>query len=265
MKINDIIKVVEEIAPPYIAEKWDNVGFLVGDRYLEVKRVLIALEVTDEVIEEAISEKVQLIISHHPLIFKNITTITTDNAVEGRVVKLIKNDIALYSAHTNLDSAEGGTTDALCDVLDIKIESVLLPNKNDENVGIGRIGFIEHEQSVETFLKKLKNTGKFDFILYALDSQGLEKKIKKFGICAGSIDFDMIYEAKAKNCDIFISGDLKHHFAQCAKDIEMTIIDVGHYCGENLVVESLKNNLETRVSNIDFITSKIDAQIINVY
>lgn len=265
MKINDLIKCLEEFAPVELAEKWDNVGFLVGDRNSEVNKVLIALEITDEVIDEAIEKDVELIITHHPLIFKTIKNINTDSAIGNKIIKLIKNDIALYSAHTNLDSAKYGTTDVLCEVIGFDVTGVLLQNSVDSDAGLGRVCSLGYDTSVEDVLNKIKNTKKFDYIMYAEDKDGLNKKVNKIGLCTGAMDFEMIYKAKELECDVFISGDMKHHMAQIAKEIGITIIDLGHYCTENIVVDSLKKKLENDFKTIEFITSKVDAQSIRVY
>ncbi|MCT4621872.1 MAG: Nif3-like dinuclear metal center hexameric protein [Marinisporobacter sp.] len=118
-KLKNVLKLVEDIAPSYLAENWDNVGLQIGNEHKEIHRILVALEVTDSIIDEAISKKVDMIICHHPLIFKPLKKIRTNNPIENMVYRLIKNDIALFCAHTNLDIAYGGTNDVLAETLNI--------------------------------------------------------------------------------------------------------------------------------------------------
>ena len=114
-----IIKIMNEIAPESLAESWDNVGFLIGNEDREVDRVMVALEVTELVVDEAINNNIDLIICHHPLLFKPMKKITDNDPIGRMVRKLIKHDIGLYVAHTNLDIAEGGTNDYIAEILEL--------------------------------------------------------------------------------------------------------------------------------------------------
>lgn len=125
MKCNDIIEFMNEISPEHLAQEWDNVGLLVGERSAEVKKILVALDCINGVVDEAININADMIITHHPLIFKGIKKINSDTEIGKRILKLIKSGISLYSAHTNLDIADGGTNDFLCGILGIKNTSVL--------------------------------------------------------------------------------------------------------------------------------------------
>lgn len=107
-KVKDVIGVMEEFAPKTLKEDFDNVGLMVGDKEKKVEKILLALDCTLNVIEEAKEKKVDLIITHHPLIFRKPNSITTDTLIGKKIIELIKNDISLYSSHTNLDSAEKG-------------------------------------------------------------------------------------------------------------------------------------------------------------
>lgn len=143
-----IIKIIEGFAPKYYAEKWDNVGFQVGNMSSEVDKVMVTLDITDDVIDEAIEKNVDLIITHHPLIFSSLKSITDDTVIGRRIRKLIKHGINVYAAHTNLDMANGGLSDYLAEVLELdnikglsseyqekylKL-SVFVPNENQEDV-----------------------------------------------------------------------------------------------------------------------------------
>ncbi len=264
MLIKDVMDYLEQIVPKNLAESWDNVGLLVGDKNREVNKVLLALDVTEEVVEEAIKLSANLIITHHPLIFKAVKTINTDDFVGSTIIKLIKNDIAIYTLHTNLDSGLGGTNDVLADLLEIKNKQVLLPSEVDNNCGLGRYGDIT-ETTVENLLKFMKSTNKFDYINYSLDNKGMNKLVKKIGLCTGSVMDSLIYKSKSLDCDVYVTGDVTYHTAQIAKRIGITIIDVGHYCSENLVLESMEDKLKKEFNNINIKISNVNAQTIFSY
>ena len=126
LKVNEVVKLIEEIAKPKYAYDWDNCGLLVGDGQQEINKILITLDVTKEVVEEAIEQKCGMIISHHPLIFRAVKSITADSYVGEIVSLLYKNDISLYCAHTTLDICFGGVNDALCQVLEIQNANLIV-------------------------------------------------------------------------------------------------------------------------------------------
>ncbi|QXM05718.1 Nif3-like dinuclear metal center hexameric protein [Crassaminicella indica] len=164
-KLEKVVKLMENIAPSYLAENWDNVGLQIGDNHKDINRILVALEATEAIIDEAILKNIDMIICHHPLIFKPVKNIKTDNPIGNLIYKLIKNDIALFCAHTNLDIAHGGTNDVLAQIFNIvdtkpliKIDKeryfklvVYVPKTHIENVraaicsaGAGQIGMYSH-------------------------------------------------------------------------------------------------------------------------
>ncbi|QZY56571.1 Nif3-like dinuclear metal center hexameric protein [Crassaminicella profunda] len=118
-KLESVVKLMENIAPSYLAENWDNVGLQIGNAHKDIHRILVALEVTEAIIDEAISKNVDMIVCHHPLIFKPLKKIRIDDPIGNMVYRLIKNDITLFCAHTNLDIAHGGTNDVLAQILNI--------------------------------------------------------------------------------------------------------------------------------------------------
>ncbi len=265
MKIKEVINFLEDFAPVKLAESWDNVGLQVGNEENEFTKVLLALDVTDEVVDEAIELGANLIVAHHPMIFKAVKNINTSNPLGNKIIKLIKHNISVYVAHTNLDSNIGGTSEVLAEVLGLEKLEVLEPHPMDNNCGLGRTGNLPIEKTVAEILQGLKETGKFDYINYAPDYEGLSKKVKKVGLCTGSLDEHMLFNAKAKGCDIFVSGDLKFHSAQLAKNLGITIVDIGHYCSENIVFESLSKRLSKEFQNKEFIISNVNAQTIYTF
>ncbi len=129
MKLKQLIKNIEVFYPQTLAEPWDKVGLQLGDEQKDIKNVLTALEITDEVIDEAEEKKIDLIIAHHPLIFTPIENLTKQNKGSNKILRLIKNDIAVYIMHTNIDVAHNGLNDWLCEIMDIKKTSILKHTK----------------------------------------------------------------------------------------------------------------------------------------
>ena len=158
IKVNNIIKEMELLAPTYLKEDFDNVGLMVGDKNKEVKKVLLALDCTLKVIEEAKKENVELIITHHPLIFKRPRSITTDTLQGKKIIELIKNDISLYSSHTNLDSVENGLNDTIVSILGFDNFKILEKNKRDDKAGLGRIVSLNESIQLEDLISKIKKS-----------------------------------------------------------------------------------------------------------
>ncbi|MGL5575617.1 MAG: Nif3-like dinuclear metal center hexameric protein, partial [Sarcina sp.] len=125
MLLSRFIEIMERVAPIHLKEDFDNVGLMVGDKNKEIKKVLLALDCTDTVIEEAKEIGAELILTHHPLIFKKPSSITTDTLQGRKIIKLIQNDINLYSAHTNWDSVREGINDTIVDMLGFKSEEII--------------------------------------------------------------------------------------------------------------------------------------------
>jgi dinuclear metal center YbgI/SA1388 family protein len=243
----EIIKYFENKYPTNLAYDWDNVGLQLGTLNNKVNKVLITLDITKKVVKEAIQNKVDLIISHHPLMFKPVQNIVFDSPRGWIIKNLIQNDIAVYSAHTNFDQASGGMNDILADALNI-IDPKLL----DEEDNIGRYGDVE-EIELSDFISKIKEK----FNLKSVKVIGkTDKIVKTVGISGGSGSHHM-YAAKKRNCDVYITGDITYHTALDAIQLGITLIDVGHHI-EVIFIESVKQMLESAYPEIEFIASKVD-------
>ncbi|MDR0660181.1 MAG: Nif3-like dinuclear metal center hexameric protein [Prevotellaceae bacterium] len=173
MKVAEIGSILEEFAPLYYQESYDNSGLLVGDPNAVIESALLCIDVTEQIIDEAISNDHKLIISHHPLIFKGLKSITDHNSIERIVVKAIKNDIAIYAAHTNLDSVNRGVSAKMCDKLGIKNYSILSPLPNSL---LKLVVFVpnSHEDVVRTALFEVGagHIGNYDCCSYNLNGRG---------------------------------------------------------------------------------------------
>lgn len=260
-----IIDYMNEIAPEYLAEPWDNVGLLVGDKKSEIEKVLVALDAIDDVIDEAIDIGANLILTHHPISLNAVKKVNSDT-IGGKVYKLIKNNISVYSAHTNFDVAFGGTNDILAEKLGIKdldvLEKTYTLNTESgvRNYGIGRIGTLETEKS---FLDYIADVKKVLGLSYVNIVGNTSKSIKKVAVCSGS-GSSYLETAFKLGADLYISGDVKYHDAQNAKEIGICWIDVTHYASENIAIPVLKQYLENKSKsenwNIEVFKSNIDGQ-----
>lgn len=242
----DIIEYMNKCYPESLAECWDNVGLLIGSGDREVKKVLLTLDVDLDVAREAVETGVDMIISHHPVIFNPIKSIT-DQDNEGKMVSmLLKNDISVYSAHTNLDVANGGLNDYAAKLLGINIEGYLC-----NETTLGRYGYLDKEYTLNDILKLCKKVFKNDILKFVGDKN---KVIKKVAIVTGSgmSEIDKCYE---KDIDLFITGDVKYSGAREGYQKGLSIIDAGHYGTEIIVVDLLYDMLNEQFPTVEFIKS----------
>lgn len=254
-KLKKVLSVIEKIAPSYLAEDWDNVGLQIGDYKKAVKKIMICLEVTKEVVDEAISKSIDMIICHHPLIFKPLKNIKTDDQIGNMVYRLIKNDVALYTAHTNLDIVNGGTNDVLAELLNMKDIKPLVSTSTDE-YGLGRVGRLENPMKLSLFCEEIKEKLKMKSLRVIGD---INKDVQKIGLCTGS-GAEFIHRAYKSSCDCYITGDVKYHEAQYALGLGMPVIDAGHFETEYIVceplAEKLKDSIVEKGMNVEVIVSE---------
>ncbi|MBQ9518449.1 MAG: Nif3-like dinuclear metal center hexameric protein [Firmicutes bacterium] len=254
MLVKDVVNAVEKLAPPELAEHWDNVGLLIGDEKKPCKRVLFALDAIDAVIDEAIEEKADMIVTHHPIIFKGVSSVNTKTALGRRIIKLVKNDIAVYCAHTSLDIAAGGTNDILADTLKLKNKEGLIPL---ENGFMGRTGSLDTPVSLREFTQNVIETLGMPSVNVTGDENTV---IKKIGLCTGSgADRDFMLAAKKAGCDVYITGDVKYHDAQFADDIGICLIDATHFYTETIAMP-IVCDLVKNETGLDCFVTKIKGE-----
>lgn len=195
---------------------------------VEIERVLIALDATEAVVDEAIEEGCQVILTHHPMLFGGITEVCDGEFRSNKLIKLIKNDIAVMSFHTRLDAAEGGVNDILAALLGLK-NVVRFGEK-----GLGRIGELDVPVSAEELAVTVKNTLGAPYVEYS----DANRPIKRVAVVGGAAS-SMVAEALAEGADAFVSGEIKHNFMTDAPDTGMTLIAAGHFYTENPVCARL--------------------------
>ncbi len=250
MKGIDIIKIFESMYPKNLAYDWDNVGLQVGSLHKDVNSILLTLDVTKEVIDEAIEQQVDMIVVHHPLIFSPINSINTDTYRGKQIEKLIKHDITLYVAHTNFDISNKGMNLILANLLHLKNQKIL--DYTTENEGLGRIGEIDQcdMQFAIDYVKKTFQVKNARFI------GNINKKVTKIAISGGSGSSN-IYNAKRMGADLYVTGDLSYHHAHDVLAIGLNALDIGHNI-EKFFVSELKSILKDAGITSNILVSKID-------
>ena len=249
MKLDTIISILEKKFPRSYAEEWDNVGLLIGRKNLEVNKIQLSLDVSEEVIDKAIENNVNLIVSHHPIIFKDIKRINSDSVLGRKILKLIENKIAVYSMHTNLDSAVDGLNELVGEKLGLMFGEIIDKEiRNGVEYGIGRIYSLEKKIEIDYFIEHLKSSLNLTKIIVA----GKRKKIiEKIAIVNGS-GSEYWKKARVLGADILVTGDLKYHDALDAKENGMIIVDIGHYESESFFYELIIKEMK-KIQNIEIL------------
>lgn len=256
-KVKDIINQIENLAPTSLAEKWDNVGFMVGDKEQKVGTVFICLDVTAENVASAVEYNADMIISHHPLIFSPLKRIVEDD-VNGSIIRsLIINNISVYSAHTNLDHADGGTNDFLAEKLGLSHIRRFYTEECMDSLGnpidnIGRVGTLNEPTDLIDFVNFVKNTIGCKRIRYVGEPNDT---INKVALCTGA-GGDGIYSAYHSGADVYVTSDIRHHEAQLAYELGLNLIDAGHFETENTVCEFLSDYLSSTLAGLNIVSSE---------
>ena len=247
LKANEIIKYLNNLASLDLAEEWDNSGIQVGNIDREIKKILLVMDVDTTSLDLAIRGGFDMIISHHPLIFKGLKSITNLDKRGSLIMDIIKNDIVVYSGHTNFDLIADGVSYQLAKVLGLRLESVLKNTSNtDEKIGYGIVGRVD----------KIKLQDYASLIKEKLNLQGLvaygdlEGDIEKVGLCGGS-GGDLIVDASQKKVDLYITGDIKYHDSQLAQDLGLSLLDIGHFHSEKYILRKIKELLLGEFKNLE--------------
>ena len=241
MITKDIINFLEEKYPRSNAEEWDNVGLLVGNNKKDVKKIQLSIDATEKAVDYAAQNNVDMIVTHHPLIFKPLKSIVMSELSGRKIIKLIEKGLNLYSIHTNLDSSKDGLNDYILELLEVKKYKIIDINANDETAGIGRMYPLEEKITILEYADFIKTKMKIKNV--RVISNDLKSKVKKIALINGS---GMSYWRKVNSlgADLFITGDIGYHDALDAKESGLHLIDIGHFESENCFSELLKKNLE---------------------
>lgn len=259
MKLENIIFGLEEFAPLKLQEDYDNCGLIVGNPTWEIKGALLSLDCTEAVIDEAIKKNVNLVIAHHPIVFKGLKNFTGSDYIQKTIIKAIKNDIAIYAIHTNLDNVINGVNYKIADVLKLQNLSFLNP-KEREDSGSGIIGELTTPMEFSDFLSFVKSSFNGAMIRYTNEKKGT---VKTVALCGGSGSF-LLSNAIKKKADVFISSDFKYHQFFDAEN-KINIVDIGHYEAEIFTKELIGDILTKKFPKFAFYLSGTITNPVNYY
>ena len=243
MRCSEIFEYLKNLYPIEFAMDWDNSGFLLGRSDKEVKNVLVVLDITNEVLEYARAKDIDLIVSHHPIIFSAIKKVTDETLLGNYILKILRNDISVIAMHTNFDIAAGGMADICSERLGLRNTSVLeFTNEiEEEKLGIGKIGDLEREVSLDELIELVKS--KFGLKKLAVFGRAnVVSKIKRVAISPGS--GKGMYKYALKRADVLITGDITHHDGLDAVNDGICVIDATHYGLEHLFIDKIKSDLD---------------------
>lgn len=236
----DISMFIEQIAPRELAEDWDNVGLLVGKKAGKVGKIMLCLDITASSVEEALKKDVDLIVTHHPVIFKSLNKLIEGESKGNILYTLIRNGINVYTAHTNLDYAVSGVNTHLAETLGLKGMATY-------GKGPGKTGILDSKMKLSDFIKKVKDDLNVPFVRVVGKA---DAGVQKAAVFCGSFDDDLeaVIQTQA---DVLITGDLKYHTALDAREAGLCIIDAGHFNTERIVLPALMTALKVNFPGIE--------------
>jgi len=246
--VADILKYTETIAPSYMKEHWDNVGLLCGSRSTPVTKILVALDPFEHVCQEAAEWGAELIVTHHPIIFQPMKSVTDETSIGHGILLLCRHGISAINAHTNLDSAPGGVNDVFAHALGLQNIHVVSPvGTNEDGIPYGLLRYGEiPAQPLEAFLPTVKTALGCQGLRYVDGGKPVHKVAVGGGSCAGAM-----LEALDAGCDTFVTADVKYNQFWDAHDLGLNLIDAGHFHTENPVVAVLAEKIAAAFPDVE--------------
>ncbi len=263
MNCREWMEQLERLAPLSCACEWDNPGLLTGRGDKEIKRILVALDATDQVVGQAISEKVDMLLTHHPLIFKAVKKVNDQDFIGRRLVKLIQADICCYAMHTNFDAAPGCMADMAARRLHL-VEAAPLEVLGDMDgtpYGIGKTGILLGKMTLEELAKTVKTEFGVPFVtVYGSDRfQGM---VRRVAVCPGS-GKGMAEAAVAAGAEVLITGDIGHHDGIDAAANGLVIMDAGHYGLEHMFVDFMAEYCKMKIdSGVEIVKAPVEFPVV---
>ncbi|WLE96709.1 MAG: Nif3-like dinuclear metal center hexameric protein [Candidatus Electrothrix communis] len=246
VKVQNILNILQGIAPLDLAQSWDNVGLLVGSPDGRVTSILLALDPATALIAEAEQCNAELIITHHPAIFHPLKSLRSDRPSEKFLHAAVQTGIHVIGCHTNLDAAYGGVNDVLAQLLNLQETVPLLPDGGEcsgKKTGLGRIGVLTEPVSSESFLEQLSAVLSPPWLL---EAGSRPEQVSRVAVCGGSCS-DISATALAAGADVFITSEVKHDVARWAEEAGFWLIDGGHFATEYPAMEGLRQLLVERL------------------
>lgn len=253
MTCEEIISLLQEQSPEEFACDWDNVGLLVGDFKQEIKKIYIAVDATEETIAEAIAEGADLLLTHHPMIFKGLKKVNTRDFTGKRVIQLIQNHISYYAMHTNFDVK--GMAEIAAERMDLTncqvLEETCQSEKGPE--GIGRVGFLPEEVPLTACISRVKKAFAVNTVRVFGD---LNQKVRKAAVSPGS-GKSVIMHALQSGAQVLVTGDIDHHEGIDAASQGLAVIDAGHYGVEKLFIPYMEQYLKERTHKVQIVSQPV--------
>lgn len=251
MKVRDIASAIERTAPLRLQEEWDNSGLQVGFPDADVRKVLVCLDVTEAIVDEAAAKGCGMIVSHHPLLFKPLAQVSDATYQQRCVVKALAAGIAIYSAHTSLDNAPGGVNYKIAELIGLQGLEWLVPQAGGEG-GSGLIGTLPEAERDSDFLRRIKHTFGVECLLH---SECSGRPIKTVALCGGAGGF-LMRDAVRQGADCFITGELHYH--DYFENDGMLLAEPGHYQSERYTIDLLAGILAAGCPGLEIVKTSIN-------
>lgn len=241
-----VMNAIERIAPRHLAEDWDNTGLLVGSFSQKVERILVALDVDDTVVAEAIERSADMIVAHHPAIFRGMKQLRTDLPLGRRLAALLTHSIAVAAAHTNLDITRGGVNDVLAERLGLeKLSAFITTAQADGSAeSLGRIGTLPAPVAIDDFAHSVRERLGVSHVRLV---RAADRPVRRVAVVGGA-GAEFIDTAVRRGADVYLTGDVKYHEAQRAAEQGMHLIDAGHFGTERPVLPVLADLLRAELA-----------------
>jgi dinuclear metal center YbgI/SA1388 family protein len=254
MKVADVIRTIEEFAPLRLQESYDNAGLQVGNPEAEIDSALICIDVTEAVVDEAIEAGVKLILTHHPIIFKPLRSLSGKTDVERIVIRAIQNGIAIYSAHTNLDSVATGVSHTMARRLGLTDLRILEPKPGVEpEAGLGLVGELPEPTDCLALLERIKHTFGCASLRH---SRPTGRPIKRVALCGGS-GGSLIRNAIAAGADLYLTAEIRYH-DYFGIDDRIVLADIGHFESEQFAAELLGEVVRAKYPELNVMFTKVN-------
>ncbi|MCC9599481.1 Nif3-like dinuclear metal center hexameric protein [Stieleria sp. JC731] len=252
INLNTLCGTLAQIAPLSLAESWDNVGLLLGDRATEVSRVMTCLTVTPAVVDEALESNVDLVVAHHPLPFRPLAKITADSITGSMLLRLIQSSVAVYSAHTAFDSAATGINQTWSELLQFTSVSPIVDPEGSAELGAGRLGKLP---SPRTPADVITDCARHVGVSNPRVVGPLDGLIERVGFACGS-GGSFVAKAHRRGCQLLITGEATFHQCLEAESLGMTLALLGHYYSERFAMEQLAERLAEQFSELEVWASR---------
>lgn len=251
MKVKDIIVVIERTAPLRLQDEWDNSGLQVGFLDSEVDKVLVCLDVTEGIVDEAVERGCRMIVSHHPLLFKALNQVSDATYQQRCVVKALASGIAVYSAHTSLDNAPGGVNYKIAELIGLQDLRWLLP-KEGEDAGSGLVGVLPKPERDSDFLQRIKRQFGVECLRH---SECNGREIRTVALCGGSGGF-LMRDAVRAGADCYVTGEFHYH--DYFENDGMLLAELGHYQSEQFTIDLLEALLKAGCPSVDIVKTALN-------